>query len=474
MAHRPALTGLFLGAGASYEAGMPLTVELTAELLGWLTPAKLRSLNESWRSQGGGYPDQVIDDFVLMLSRTDQHYETLLGYLEVQFRRHSPLSQQYHGLYSWLVEMVYCFLYYRHVKNVDYIQRSLTYYEGLSMFADQNRPLWVFSLNHDAIIECLAIRQQIPINSGFTDEVVTLPRRNDGGEVIGHLHAEVLPAQHLKSSAMPFFRNGTYGINLLKLHGGLDIFTFRDGKDLLKISPLGDGVSGPLHALSAANEDLRYWPPLPVRATNEIVYADQTGEMQFLRRSLLAGAFKFDPRHTQVLPQRLLEHFRSYINYIRTLVCIGYGFGDSHINTIIREWLEFSSERRLVIVAPEAFIPCTFLHVATQVDLHLANTTDYLDSCAGVVRSRPEVTEKKLTALMRRHGKPAIDDLLSFARERQVEKLTEWIQRLPIRDGDLDVESLPVPFEELVEEARRLISTPEEIIEEFLKTKHSR
>jgi hypothetical protein len=44
------LTGLFLGAGASVEVGMPLVPELTAELKGWLTPDKLRELNAFWRT----------------------------------------------------------------------------------------------------------------------------------------------------------------------------------------------------------------------------------------------------------------------------------------------------------------------------------------------------------------------------------------------------------------------------------------
>ena len=106
MTSKNKLTGLFLGAGASYEAGMPLVCELTSELTNWLTLEKLRTLNESWRSAGGGYPDRVIDDFCVMLSRSDQSYESLLGFLEVQFSRHSPMSQQYHGLYAWLVDQI--------------------------------------------------------------------------------------------------------------------------------------------------------------------------------------------------------------------------------------------------------------------------------------------------------------------------------------------------------------------------------
>ena len=116
------LTGLFLGAGASYELGMPLVQDLTKEITNWLTPEKLRSLNLSWRSQGGGYHDRIIDDFISVLQRSDQHYESLLGYLEVQFNRSSSQSQEYHGLYSWLVDFVYHLLYWRHINNLDYMQ----------------------------------------------------------------------------------------------------------------------------------------------------------------------------------------------------------------------------------------------------------------------------------------------------------------------------------------------------------------
>ena len=96
------LTGLFLGAGASYEIGMPLVAGLTKEITGWLTPETLRSLNLNWRSQGGGYSDRTIGDFISVLQRSDQHYESLLGYLETQFMRSSPYSQEL----SWHVFLV--------------------------------------------------------------------------------------------------------------------------------------------------------------------------------------------------------------------------------------------------------------------------------------------------------------------------------------------------------------------------------
>ena len=396
---------------------MPLVWHLTMELKTWLTPEKLRSFNESWRLQGGGLSDAVIDDFVSVLSRPYLHYENVLGYLETQSMRHSPASQDYHHLYSWLVQMVYFILYYRHINNVNFIRRNLKYFGGLSAFADANTPLWIFSLNHDLIIECLATTiDDLPLSSGFTSEVVYLPRRDQKGTITGQLRAEVLSGTELEQSGMSFLRHGTRGINLLKIHGALDVFTFRDGKDLLKILPIKHSVDGVLDALRATNEELNYFPENPVTATNEILYADEMGEMQFLRRSLLAGAYKFNPRSNQVLPRPLLKHFTSNINYLQSLVCIGYGFGDSHINQVMREWLEFSGERRIVIVSPNVTsIPEAFLHLAPQVELQPSTATAYLDSFAGIVRSKSDTIEKRFAAWVRWYShtvKPEMEKIL--------------------------------------------------------------
>lgn len=118
------LTGLLLGAGSSYDIGMPLTQELTAELKDWLTPAKLRSLNDRWRAQGGGYSDRTIDDLAKVLVIDQMNYEHTMGYLEVQSARSGARAQEYHGLRAFLSEIVYVLLKERHVRNVDLITRT--------------------------------------------------------------------------------------------------------------------------------------------------------------------------------------------------------------------------------------------------------------------------------------------------------------------------------------------------------------
>ena len=124
--------GLFVGAGFSHEAGMPLVWELTSEIKNWLTPDKLRSLNAGWRAQGTGHSDEVIEDLVSVLQKDELHYENILGHLEVQFGRQSRLAQEYAGLYAWMVELVYQLLYYRQVHNDD---SSITTSSSMKKFA---------------------------------------------------------------------------------------------------------------------------------------------------------------------------------------------------------------------------------------------------------------------------------------------------------------------------------------------------
>jgi hypothetical protein len=451
--------GLFLGAGASFELGMPLVWDLTAELKAWLTPAKLRELNESWRSQGGGHPDAVIDDLASWLTLPQAHYESILGHLETQFRRASGAQQEYHALYSRLVELVYFIFYFRHVYNVEYIERNLHYIEGITNLAAKNSPLWIFSLNHDLIIECLAAYYNIPLNCGFTTDAFTLPRRNRSGATTGELKAETLTADQLEKG-MPFFQPGKSGINLLKIHGALDIFTFSDGKDLMKLLPLEPTVVGVMGALRAANEELFYISPQlpgPVKTTNEITYADDVGTMQFLRRSLLAGAFKFESRHSQVLPHRLLAHFGANLNHVSTLICIGYGFADDHINQVIRRWLEFNTERKIEIVSPTInSIPPSLLHLATQVTLTRSTGTDYLDKVAGIVRGRRDILQKRLGAWIRQQpdrekAKNALPLFLQQYLQTRTTAFVENLATLPRREGNMDVQALGITPTELAQ-----------------------
>lgn len=435
---------------------MPLVWELTAEIRNWLTAEKIRALNVGWRMQRAGHSDAVIDDFVSILQHPEMHYEAMLGYLETQFRRQQASAQEYHGLYSWLVELVYYLLYYRQVNNNGYLNQHLPFYDGIRSMAEANAPLWVFTLNHDVTVEAIAAHLSIPLHSGFSATRVTLPRRDAGGAKIGKIGAEVLTKHDLGDGPMHFPAAPQPAINLLKIHGALDIFTFNDGQDLLKILPEEPGQNGVIEVLRAANEDLLYllpgFPGGRVKALNEIAYADENGVMQFLRRSLLAGAFKFDARGSQVLPQSMLRHFRSNLNFVSRLICIGYGFGDLHINATLRERLENGPYRHLEIVNPAAKeVPPFLLHLSPQVSIVISSATDYLDNKAGIVRSRRQKLEKRLSTALRSLGREgARKGFTSFIRQnhkRLAKGLLAKLGDLPVVNGEPDFGAIGDPLQ---------------------------
>lgn len=478
----PPLTGLFLGAGASSEVGMPLVWELTEVLRPRILRDKLRAFNESWKRQGGGQSDVVVDDLAQVATRLDMHYENILGYIETQYRRPGPLQQEYHYFYGWVADLVYHLLLFRHVHEEPYLASTLPFMSGIKQFATENAPLWVFSLNHDIIVECLAAAHGIPLSSGFGPEAVTLPRHDALGVKIGTVRAEIISGEDLDRLNTRFLPHGTFGVNLLKIHGALDVFAFHEGRDFMKLLPEAQTPAGLIAALRVANEELRWVHPQTKRqakATNEIAYADDNGAMQFLRRTLLAGAFKFDDRRPQVLSKKFLEVFRFNINCVSKLVCIGYGFGDAHINDVIRGWLELTQDRQLEIVTPGPVkLPPSLMHLAPQIFIVDAKATDYLDRIAGITRSRGERVQKRLAAWSRRKsGDEFRAEFQAFQQSFIADKMKEFSDRLEAARNN-SVSAPPRDEQSNTAEVRRIAGevwgTAEDLLEAFLNTRDSK
>lgn len=309
--------GLFLGAGASFELGLPLVSHLTAEFKGFYTQEHFSKICRESADSEMPISEEVRDTVLSLLARDDMHYENVLGYLQTAHRRPTTpqhIGRQYHNLYTSMVNIVYALLYHRQVKKPAYIERAMDPFEGLAGFVPNDRPLWVFSLNHDVMIEILAERLNIPLKDGFSAETrFDIPNPDENGVERKGLQADLISADDLEKGRLDFFWNGA-GINLFKLHGALNTFACHDQKDLCRIVPTTGGIDGFTEALTIANEELGHWiNGHEVGVNGHIVYTDKTGEMQFLRRTLLAGAQKFTQRYDQTPPHKMLELFRSYI-----------------------------------------------------------------------------------------------------------------------------------------------------------------
>lgn len=170
------------------------------------------------------------------------------------------------------------------MKNTSYALAALDDFTSIKEIAENNKPLWVFSLNHDCIIEMLALKSGIPLKSGFNEEVSIPIKTVDGS--IHDFPFEQLSRQSIERNQYDFFGHGEFGINLIKLHGSLDIFGQNDELNYLKIKAIDNdpaSLSSQIQLLNQINQDIA------VRdggvCTNENIYEDKDGEIQFLRKS---------------------------------------------------------------------------------------------------------------------------------------------------------------------------------------------
>jgi hypothetical protein len=367
---------------------MPLRADISAEILAWLSPASLRKLNATWRSRGFGHPDEIIEDLAGTLDEATFDYEVLLGHMEAQYLNDARegFAQSYHALYAWLAQVVYQLLYRRQVERRDSYREGLQYFEGIARLAGNNRPLWIFSLNHDVLIECIAALFGIEVNAGFSARTVFLPCRSADGQPVAALAAEILTEAELASGQLPFFKTGWPGINLLKVHGGLDVFSHGDGRDLIRLKPEEQTFDAIIDALQIANEGLldpnlaSSLVPDPLALANKIPYIDNEGQPQLLGRTLLASASRLTDPYPPLMQRRLLEYFRANLAQADRLVAVGYSMGDAEINDILADWLASSGARQLEIVSPGiAQVPPFLQPFSARIELIPASATTYLE-----------------------------------------------------------------------------------------------
>jgi hypothetical protein len=409
---------LFLGAGASVDAGMPVVRELTAELARWLTPAKLSSFNRGWRARGGGWHDTTASTLIALLQNQELHYEQIIGAIEVEFARErdTRVRQEWHAVHGFLLQAARGFLLERQIKNLDFALSVLEDFGALKKLAEESRPLWVFTTNHDVIVEILAAKFAVPVKSGFTEKIA-LPMNAGDGRIID-IAFERLPRAAMAAGGYDFFKPGEIGINLIKLHGSLDIFGQGDELSYLKVASKDGGPRSYVEQLQCLEAiDFVLGSRQGVRTVNEHCYLDSQGKVQFLRNSLLSGAHKFSPRMSQIAPPEFLSLFRGFLNFASELICIGYGFGDHHINEPMADWLAQSAARQLIVVNPGITrSPDRLAHLCWQVRLVPKEAREYFLDVDE--RRRTDPARYFIRQLQTANRKRRMDELLGHSAAR--------------------------------------------------------
>ncbi|MEN8250703.1 MAG: hypothetical protein ABFS32_17350 [Bacteroidota bacterium] len=270
-------TGFLLGAGASYELGLPLVDELTGEFKSAL-----------FRNKGTRYyqlPKEIESIVIPLLERKNLTYEDIIGRIEVEIQRcrgNNSLYQQWHNVLSRYLEAVYYLLLERHVRNKTYINERLYLLEPLKEYCSES-PLWIFSLNHDLLIETIAKYLNIPIKYGFYENTK-----------INGFEFQKLTRQNMENNRFSFIKKDG-GINLIKLHGSLDVFVQGDDKNYVKVVNHTDdyaGIIDDVNCLLKNDSSVKEG----VKCTNQITYYDTNNILQFLRCTIMSGKHKYSSR----------------------------------------------------------------------------------------------------------------------------------------------------------------------------------
>jgi hypothetical protein len=349
------------------------------------------------------------------LSRTDEHYEGLIEWLQSEQFRYRDDSRHYHALVGMLQDVVGEILRSRHVRNPEYHRLSLPWFQGLTGAVPPDAPLWVFSLNHDLHVEFMGIELGLPLAAGYPEERAAGFYGPDGRRVwFDRISRAELARYELGYPS-------TRGINLVKLHGGLEVFAYKDRTELLRVRP-------DEHTVQAWTQALTRVEDLGERITGEICVRDNNGIEQFLRRTVVTGGFKFDERAGYNAPSELVEFFARKLEDFDELVVIGYSWSDHHINGPIEMWLNGAAHRRVVNVDPRGLNQRAD-HLRSRVDERCLSTAEFLASFGVPTIDPATVQLRDLRLQILRLGNPKARFQEAFARvmRARVSDIGTWL-----------------------------------------------
>ena len=350
--------GLLLGAGFSVELGMPTSKEFSQAFFSFLTPKKLKGIidiRKSYEPFGKDNPtdkneyDNFYISFMKYLSEGNLNYEELIRIIDdvSGYERAKQLAKD-DFLVTLRTLINESFFIFQTQTYPIYQLNKGWYRQLLSDFAEQE--LWIYSLNHDVIIEMLCKdlgfdlyvggnkTLQLPFNNLDSKRSITFTEVNNVESNLDNLH----------------FAKNSKGINLIKLHGGINEFTYDEERKRLFVLPLVNETS---EEYLLGLRDLLHKPHYfhngrPIHTGSEIVIGDTDGEMQFLSPSILSGSRKYSPTIDDRKGEEKMAFFSNGIEIMDELYVIGYGFGDEHINNRIVRAMHLNEKMKIWVVDP--------------------------------------------------------------------------------------------------------------------------
>lgn len=349
--------GLLLGAGFSYDLGMPLASELTEVFLGMFPKRRAKRFGEILAQNDPYTKDRpinkkaIFEGIDLLLRYEGANYEELLSNLQ-ELGKASGKNQSdrdsYHYLFGIFYEIIHQILtFYQKVSYQELYIKNRNWFSSLRSLLSE-KETWVFTLNHDLYMECLAIDMHIPITYGDTS-YLTLPISNL--EMNNEIHFTYSNRDELSYRGKGYFKND-FGINLVKVHGGLSELLYKGGAMICNQS-LSHSSSEELIADFIKIDNMAYYHNgEKVPSGKDRVITDLNGELDIICKSMLTGGSKYSLTTNEKEGEEKLKLFDEMLRDIDELTIIGYGFGDRHINYRLSNAMVLNSSLKIRIVDP--------------------------------------------------------------------------------------------------------------------------
>jgi len=395
------MLAFFLGAGASVECGMPLVWQFTTTFRDNILKridTKLFNFSDN---------EEIKERFVEIIGNTDMHYEQMVSELEKwRLSSFGKECEIVNGLIKQATECIQLLLFELQEKCIPRMQLRFDHYFGFQAIIKKFGCLDIYSLNHDLIVEELCAFYKIPLKDGFYAD------REHGYSRLGSF--KVVTKEELQQHQLDFFDQNEYGVNLVKLHGSFDIFAIEDKGKYLK--SVGDSDFGSYVRAVKNIERLSFQEckKSGFRGVNELFVNDDSGELQFLRRSLLSGGHKFSDKFEQIAPRELFEEFKTRIMSAREIFVIGYGFGDEHVNLVFCDWLKIHGTRLIVCDPYRTEVPDCLSSNAGQIEIMNIGFTDLLLLFSPEADTDDKKQKRKLIQHLESLSKSEIENLKSL------------------------------------------------------------
>lgn len=356
-----------LAAGFSYQFGMPLASDLTKIFLSIFNEKNIPILINVLSSQkpyGEEYPinkDALKSAFdVILKYKKDpncNNYELVISdiFQLTKEYKYRDDSNSYHFIYSYFYGLIHDILVLYQKFTFPLYQQNKEEYKLFSHLLSKDKETWVFTLNHDLYMEFLAKDFLIPITFGDTEKISFRKDNTVNKEKIINFSYSEKKGISLKNNQ--YFKD-EYGINLVKLHGGLNELHYKDSTlvcnldlDVVDSTEMLKNFSDMMSMKYFTHDGKAYHSSIDWFITN------MDYDFDIATKSMLTGSNKYSPTYSEKENEEKLSLFSQVLKESDNLTIIGYGFNDEHINNKITKGLIINEKLKVKVVDPIGGIP---------------------------------------------------------------------------------------------------------------------